>query len=139
MTSIHDIEKQIENELLAFNLALYFGVLPKDFMDIFKRCLLEVSPMKHQIKTKALKELLPKKENKLTFLEVGMCINVILEAPMYVLGEKLDDAVEVLEKVEKIKFKWNEARAAKQDELIQKKQRMIQLAQGTNGKANILN
>lgn len=139
MTSIHDIEKQIENELLAFNLALYFGVLPKDFMDLFKKCLLEVSPMKHQIKTKALKELLPKKENKLTFLEVGMCINVILEAPMYVLGEKLDDAVEVLEKIEKIKFKWNEARGAKHDELIQKKQRLIQLSQGSNGKAKILN
>lgn len=136
--TVHDIEKQIETELATFNLSLYFGSLPKDFLANFKKALIAVAPNTHQIRVKLLKEIVKKKENELTFMEVGMCINVIQSAPLHILSDHLETALEKLRKIEEVRLQWNDARNRKEQELINKKQSMIKLA-GAGGNGSIKN
>lgn len=135
--TVHEIERQIETELATFNLSLYFGSLPKDFLINFKKCLIEVAPASHQIRVKVLKEIIKKKETELTFMEVGMCVNVIQSAPLHILSEDLDSAIIKLEKVEAVRIAWNDARGRKEQELIQKKQNLIKLAGAGGGNGQV--
>src|SRR5438105_4326547 len=126
--TVHDIEKQIETELATFNLSLYFGSIPKDLIANFKKALLEVPHEKHQIRVKLLQEMVKKKENQLTFMEVCMCVNVIQAAPLFVLSDDLDSALIKFKKVEELRSEWNNAKRRKEQELIEKKQNLMQLA-----------
>ena len=138
MTTVHDVEKLIETELASFNTSKYLGAIPKDFIANFKKALLEVAPTVHQMRVKLMKELIHKKETELTFMEVGICINVIQAAPLYILSDDLDAALIKFQKIEELRIEWNTQRGRKEQELIQKKQTMISLAGGNNNNSQKL-
>ncbi len=130
--TVQEVEKLIETDLATFNLSKYFGTLPKDFVALFKKALLEIPHSAHQLKVRIMKDIIKKKETELSFMEVGMIINVIQAAPLYVLSDNLEAAINKFEKIEEIRVAWNASRNKKEQELLQKKSTMMQLV-GGNG------
>lgn len=139
MQTVHDIEKSIEQEWAKFQHSPWPGSIPKDVIVNFKKCLLEAPPMKHQIHVKVIKDILAKEKSteKLTYVELGLAINLILNSPLFVLSDDLDAALVKLERIEKMRIEYNNSAKEKETQLIQKKQTLIQLATGGGGNGKL--
>ncbi len=131
--TVQEIEKLIETEYATFQQSIFIGTLPKDLITIFKRAILEVAPNKHQLHTKTLNAIISKKEGTLSFVEVGMVINVILGSPLKILSDNLDAALLKLKKIEEVRNDYNVSVQRKESELVQKKRSLMELAGASNG------
>lgn len=138
-----EIHQKIEAEWATFQNSPWPGVIPMDIVTIFKTCLMESPPMKHQIHVKKLKEILAKEKTPktLTYIELGLVINLILNSPLYLLSEDLTEALTKLERLEKARHEYNESAKEKETQLIAKKDTMLKLLNpgGNNGKLQLVN
>lgn len=83
--------------------------LPSDLTDIFKTAIKKISPQLHQVYAKKIREIINKRLEDLTFLEVGMMVNVILGIELERLypNLELEEMLDKHEYFEKIQISYN--------------------------------
>lgn len=140
------IEQDIEAEWAKFQNSSWPNAVPPDLITVFKAALLESPPMKHQVHTKKLRAILKKEKpkEKLTYIEIGLIINIVLNSPLFILSDDIETALTKLEVIEGIRSQYNDTVKEKETQLISKKQTLLKLADpagtGTgNGKLNLVN
>lgn len=131
------IEKQINDEMQEFFNSPFTSKLPLDIIETFKKAIW-VCPF-GQLHVEKVKELMGKKPKELNFVEVGVIVNKIMEAPFEKLYTNLNVALAKHEILEKVVIEFNHAKRNKEVELSQRKQTLYALA-NPNGQrpSNIL-
>lgn len=128
-----EIEKEINDEFTKFMNSKFPNILPKNFMELFKKALMKVDIGKFQLRAVPLKEVLTKNLKDLTVTEVGIMCNVITSVPFEGMYQTLDEALNSRMRLENVIIEFNTLKRDKEVKLTQKKETMINLTGAGGG------
>jgi len=128
-----EIEKEINDEFTKFMNSKFPNILPKNFMELFKKALMKVDIGKFQLRSVPLKEVLTKNLKDLTVTEVGIMCNVITSVPFEGMYQTLDEALNSRMRLENVIVEFNTLKREQEVKLTQKKETMINLTGAGGG------
>lgn len=128
-----EIEKEINDEFTKFMNSKFPNILPKNFMELFKKALMKVDIGKFQLRVVPLKEVLTKNLKDLTVTEVGIMCNVITSVPFEGMYQTLDEALNSRMRLENVIVEFNTLKREQEVKLTQKKETMINLTGAGGG------
>lgn len=88
------IEEQLENDRIQFGDKIYDGFTHESLMSMFKKAMMRIPPGQHGLKMSYIQKLIVKKEDELSFMDVGNMINFIYAMPFNALYETLEEGIE---------------------------------------------
>src|SRR3982751_10927 len=107
MMTIEQIDGQLQEEFNRFYQRLNQKKLPDNFMEMLKKAVMVQSPNQHTINAKTLREMISKKPDSLTVVEVGIMFNIILSTPIEKMFGSLEEAFDVWEQIDELRKTFN--------------------------------
>lgn len=102
-----EIQAELNKDSQKFYNVKFEGELPKDIIHLFGLAIFYIAPSVHQIQAVKIKEILSKTKEELLVGEVGMVVNVILNAAPFYLYEDIHKFLETQESFEKLFIQYN--------------------------------
>lgn len=102
-----EIQIELNKDSQKFYNVPFQGELPKDIVHLFGLAVFYVAPTVHQMQTSKIKEILSKTKEELLVGEVGVVVNVILNAAPFYLYANTDEFLETQEAFEKLFIQYN--------------------------------
>lgn len=102
-----EIQAELNKDSLKFYNVPFQGQLPDRIVELFGLAVFYVAPSVHQMQASKIKEILSKTKDELLVGEVGVIVNVILNAAPFYLYRDSDDFLETQEAFEKLFIQYN--------------------------------
>lgn len=123
-----EIERRIQDEFDTFYSEVYPAKLPKFFLELFKKCVMELSPRVFQLKFTEIQSIVGKELNQLTNMDVRKMNNIFMETPLKAWDVNFEKALAKYKEIQLIIFECNVANKEKQSELNKKKESLVNLS-----------
>lgn len=125
----HEIDQQLAQEALAFNSKPYDGrPLPSDIIQKLRQGLMIIGCKGAGAQAAAMKELIARDVDDLTWMEAGWVINFVQGIPFERIFDTLEDALDYHILLGEIQREYNEVTMQLEKELNQKRQMKYKLA-----------
>jgi hypothetical protein len=128
MMTIEQIDGQLQEEFNRFYQRLNQKKLPDNFMEMLKKAVMVQSPNQHTINAKTLREMISKKPDSLTVVEVGIMLNIILSTPIEKMFGSLEEAFDVWEQIDELRKTFNKEVDEIKVTLEKKRVKMMEIA-----------
>lgn len=129
MTTEQDIMEQVEREFDKFRNKLYDGPLPDGCLEKFKFAIFNLPWRAHGYNFAKVKTIIAKTfPSELTWLEVGMVLNLIAEVPYANFFDTLEEALEYHIKASEIMSDYNQVANAKSEEMEKYRKRLLTMS-----------
>lgn len=128
MTSEREIDQQINNDLNRFYSSVFDGELPDDLLDRFKKSLMALAPASTKYNSEAVKKIISKRVNELSFMDVGLIINAVFAVPFEKVYNSIEEAIDKNMELELIREKYNKSVDDMQQSLTKKKNTLMKLS-----------
>lgn len=125
-----NIKQEQDDKLAAYLDQVWNGVLPSDFIELFKTAILH-API--GLRTATIKDICSKTNAELPLRYVGIIQEAIRNCPMYLLFPDLNTAIHKHEQIEKVADKFKMELSLKQRELDIESRNKTALLTGGNG------
>ena len=135
MTTQKDIDEQIRKDVRIFNDKIYDGYPipePDKLMSRFRRAVRSVSNEKTTHNLAYVKTLAKKRPDELSFVEVGMIVNVIFMAKPSDVFDSFDEYVDVGAELQNLNVEYNKA-IKEMEEKMKKKHATLSSLAGITG------
>lgn len=138
MTTRDEIQQQIEREYEKSRNKIYDGELPYGLLEKFKVGLFMAAYSQHKFNLIKVKEIISKRDDQLTWMEVGMIANFVVEIPWERLFDNLEEALDYNIELSDFMVSYNDMITKKQKELERMRDRLLNLS-GINNKTTKFN
>lgn len=99
-----DVNKQLNKEFEDFSASVYQGKLIDNFTDHFRKAIVNIPLHEIQIPASKIKDMINKKKEDLTVMEVGYMTNIISKTSLTNIGK----GILFLEEIQKTIAEYNE-------------------------------
>lgn len=128
MTNAAEIDSQIQNDYNRFYSSVFDGELPHDLLERFKKALMALAPASTKYNSEAVKKIINKRANELSFIDVGLIINGIFAVPFEKIYSDIDEAIDKNIELELIREKYNKSVEDIKEKLTKKKNTLMKLS-----------
>lgn len=130
MTSVPQVDKQLQEEFDKFSNALYSGKIsvPTNLIELFKIGIMKMPPFGHKINFNKVKVLGSKKIKELSNGDINDLIKVVVNTKLEELFLDFPEAVDSMIKLEKFILSYNQHIDEFQIQLQQKKTLLLSLS-----------
>lgn len=125
--TVQDIDKQIQDDMDRFNDSIYDDMLPLLFLDYFKKAVMVIPPAAHKCGLGFIKEIINKRPDEISVLEIGVIINFIYGCPFKELYENVEEAVDTTIAFDEFRARYNQKVSDLQDSLNRKKKKLLEI------------
>lgn len=136
MTTIQDIDRQIQKDVDNFNNSIFDGNLPSEVFDAYSKAVSKLSSRQFCKDYKIVKSILSKRIDELTIIEVGFLMNTIGDRPIEEFGLTLHASFELAEKINNLTASYNKITAEFEKKIIKKRSKLLELS-GVNNSVKL--
>lgn len=128
MLTEKDIKEQLDKEQSDQLNTIYDVTLPDNFMAMFKRAIMTVPVTVHKKTVSELRSIVSKRSDELTVGDVGFMINTVYATPFANLYNDINQALDVTEKFDEIRVRYNKESEKFMNSLERKKRKLMEIA-----------
>ena len=132
MTTLKDIDDQINNDIKRFHQGAYQGFVPPEFIEYFKAACMHIPPSAHRIGMDRVRTMSARNPDDVPFIEVGVMINMIFGTTFQMIYSSLEEGIEMTEKFEKVRDEYNKIADEFDQKIARKRASLMKIAGLTN-------
>lgn len=136
--TINNIEDEIQNEMIAFNNAVYEGILPKGFKQKYEKAVMATPPANTKMFAATVKKIVDKKEADLCNLDVANMTNLISSVAPEIMYDNITQALKGMMELDNVRMDFNMKVKVKEQELNDKKKRLVNLSGASLSNSKII-